>query len=73
MPKLKIVSGKKLIAFLETQGFVVTRQVGSHKVLVRKEMTVVVPLHGGKDLGRGLISAILREANIEREVYERSV
>ncbi len=73
MSKLKVVPGKKLIRFLEKQGFTQTRQVGSHVVLKKDDSTIVLPLHGGKDLGRGIILAILKDAHIDRETYEKLI
>ncbi|MFH1546286.1 MAG: type II toxin-antitoxin system HicA family toxin [Patescibacteria group bacterium] len=73
MSKLKIVSGKNLIRVLEKNGFAQTRQVGSHVVLVKNDLTITVPLHGGRDLGRGIILSILKDAKIERTIYEKSV
>lgn len=73
MPKLKIVSGKKLIKFLIRNGFSETRQIGSHVVLKKVKITIVVPLHGGKDLGRGIILSILKDAEIDREIYEKNI
>ena len=73
MSKLKIVSGKNLIRFLEKNGFAQTRQVGSHVVLVKNDLTITVPLHGGRDLGRGIILSILKDAKIKRAVYEKSI
>jgi len=73
MPKIKIVSGKVLIRFFEKNGFKKVRQVGSHVVLTKKEKMLVIPLHKGKDLGRGIIAALLKDAGISRKEYEKGV
>lgn len=73
MLKLKIVSGERLIKFLISQEFIRTRQVGSHVVLVKNDITVVVPLHKGKDIGRGIIAAILKDADVDKDLYEKKV
>ena len=64
---------KKLDSFFEKNGFMKTRQVGSHIVLTKDDLTIVVPLHGGQDLGRGIILSILKDAKIERATYEKSI
>ncbi len=73
MTKLKIVPAKKLIRFLEEKGFSVSRQVGSHVVLIRNNITVVIPSHKGKDLGRGIIASILKNANISKDIYQNLI
>jgi len=73
MPKLKITSALNFIKFFKKLGFIQTRQVGSHVVLVRDKITIIIPLHKGKDLGRGLISAILKEANVDKNFYQKNI
>jgi len=59
---------KTLIKILEKNGFVFKRAKGSHQVfynsLVNK--TVVVPMHGSKDMPKGTFYAILRQAGIDK-------
>lgn len=66
MPHLAPVSAKKLIAMLEREGFVCARTKGSHCYFldeVRKK-TTVVPVHGNRDIGTGLLRAILRDIDM---------
>jgi len=62
--KLPVISGRDLVRILERFGFVLDRQKGSHMILVRTDptMTVTVPDH--KELDRGTLRAILRQADI---------
>lgn len=61
-----------LIKVLEVQGFKVIRQKGSHVILINKEKNrIVVPMHSGKEIKPGLLRAILREAGISREEFDR--
>ena len=64
MSKLPVVSGRKLVRALERAGFVLDRQRGSHIILFRAEppTTVTVPDH--RELDRGTLRAILRQADI---------
>ena len=75
MPKLKIVSAKRLLRFLGKRGFFVTRQTGSHVILRKEGLNAIlsVPLHFGKDLGRGLISSLLKTAKIDPDDYQQNV
>ncbi len=64
MSKLPVVSGRKLVAALGKVGFALDRQRGSHMILFRPEppTTLVVPDH--RELDRGTLRAILRQADV---------
>ena len=66
MPKIPIVSARKLIKVLKKEGFVLNRTKGSHFIFIRDsdKRSVSVPNHPGKDLGRGIIQSILKDADI---------
>lgn len=63
MPHLASVSAKKLIAMLERDGFVCVRTKGSHHYFLNKvtKKTTVIPAHSNRDIGTGLLRAILRD------------
>jgi len=65
--RLPVVSGQQLIAALEEVGWVAVRQRGSHVRLKHDEytMSLVVPLH--RELKRGTLAGILRDAGIDRD------
>ena len=69
MSKLPVVSGSECIKALEKTGFAIVRQRGSHIVLVREDPrnTVIVPNH--KELDRGTLRAIIRQANLTVEEF----
>lgn len=60
------LSPKYLIELLEQNGFVFKRSKGSHRLYynVETNKTVVVPVHGNKDLKKGTFFAILKQAGI---------
>ena len=65
MPRLPILSGRKVIRALEQIGFEVVRQKGSHVRLKHEDGRVVtVPVHVGQDTSRGLLRKILRDAEL---------
>ena len=68
MPKLPVVTPKKLVRILKKQGFQLDHTTGSHFVFFhpRTRKRVVVPYHL-KDIPKGTLLSILREAGIERE------
>ena len=56
----------KLIKLLRQYGFVFVRQSGSHAIFKndQENRKVVVPIHG-KDIPKGTLHAILKDAGIE--------
>mgnify|MGYP001579917459 CR=1 FL=1 len=66
MPKLKILSGQEVITILETFGFSIEKQKGSHVKLLRllvhgNKQTLTVPLH--QEIDRGTLRAIFNQAS----------
>ena len=60
MPKLRVISGKKLVSILEKEGFSIVRIKGSHVILdaPNKPDAVVVLLH--KEIDRGTLHSIIK-------------
>lgn len=73
MPKLPIVPARKLVKVLKKVGYIHDRTEGSHQIFFRERdrRTVSVPVHKGRDLGRGLTASILRDADISQEEFLR--
>jgi predicted RNA binding protein YcfA (HicA-like mRNA interferase family) len=61
-------SAKELIKILEERGFVFKRAKGSHQIYYNPvtNKTVVVPIHGNKDLPKGTFYTILKQAAIDK-------
>lgn len=61
------LSPKSLITVLEKQGFLFKRSKGSHQLYYNPttNKTVIVPVHGGKDMKKGTFLAILKQAGIK--------
>ncbi len=72
MPKLPTLTPKKVIKILESRGFVLDRVKGSHHIYYNPETKrrVVVPVHK-KDLPKGTLLEILRQAGISKEEIEK--
>ena len=73
MSKLPRVSGRDVVAVLLKKHFVVKRQHGSHIVLRRDDpfAQVVVPDH--RELDKGTLRAILRQAGISIDEFADSI
>jgi predicted RNA binding protein YcfA (HicA-like mRNA interferase family) len=69
--RLPVVSGAQLVRVLEQLGWEVVRQRGSHVRLKHSDRSafLVVPLH--RELKRGTLSGILRDAGLDREELRR--
>jgi predicted RNA binding protein YcfA (HicA-like mRNA interferase family) len=67
-PTLPVVSGRQAVRALEKAGFSRVSQKGSH-VKLRNEagMTVIVPLH--RELARGTLASILRQAELSADEF----
>ncbi|MEK7129673.1 MAG: type II toxin-antitoxin system HicA family toxin [Patescibacteria group bacterium] len=75
MPKLPVISARKVIKVLKKKGYILDRIHGSHHVFSREsdQKSVSVPVHQGRDLGRGITLAILKDADISADEFLRLV
>jgi predicted RNA binding protein YcfA (HicA-like mRNA interferase family) len=66
------LSPKHLIKILEKYGFFYKRAKGSHQLFYNPitNKTVIVPVHGGKDMKKGTFLAILKQAGIDKSELE---
>ncbi len=70
MSKLPVVSGRKAVKALGKLGYAVDHQTGSHVILRQSDSPhrrLTVPDH--KELARGTLRAILREAGITADQF----
>lgn len=59
------MSGKDLIKLLKSNGWELDRVSGSHHILKKDSKTIVVPIHGNKDIKIGTLNTILKEAGLK--------
>ncbi len=65
MPRLPALTGNEVVSALEKVGFQVIRQKGSHVRMQHEDTRVVtIAVHAGKNIGRGLLRKILRDAEL---------
>ena len=65
-PRLPVLQANELIRLLETHGFERVGQKGSHvKMRSPDGVTVIVPVHAGRNIKPGLLLAILNKAGID--------
>ena len=58
------MTGKDLIKLLERNGWSLDRIKGSHHQMVKGDESVTVPVHGTRDLAKGTVSKILKDAGL---------
>ena len=70
-PRQPVVSGAQLIRALERDGWAIIRQRGSHVRLKKpgRRNALVVPLH--KEIRKGTLAGILRDADLSAEDLRR--
>lgn len=62
-------SPQHLIKLLELKGFLLKRIAGSHHIFFNPESrkTIVVPIHGKKDIPTGTFLSIIKQAGITKK------
>ena len=63
--RLPSLSAGEVVSLLRRQGFVRVRQSGSHAVFRHPDgRRTTVPIHGKRDIGRGLLHQIMKDAGL---------
>jgi len=71
MSKLPVVSGRDVVTALAKVGFRLDRQRGSHMMLVRDDPPTTLSVPDHRELDRGLLRGLLRQASISPEDFAR--
>ena len=50
---------------LKKDGWKVVRISGSHHLMQKGNRTIPIPMHGKKDLGKGLLNTIFKQAGLK--------
>ena len=70
---MKSLNAKQITKILKANGFVLTRQKGSHQIYTHKETGVMVPVpfHGrNKPLPIGTFLAIVKQSKIPKDMFK---
>jgi len=63
------MKSKELIKLITSAGWYEVRQKGSHKIFyhnkIKNPALIVIPDHGSKDLGKGLVNKVLKQAGLK--------
>ena len=71
MSKLPVISGRDLVRALRNVGFELDRQKGSHMILFRAEPTTTLSVPDHRELDRGTLRALLRQAAVTPDALSR--
>jgi predicted RNA binding protein YcfA (HicA-like mRNA interferase family) len=72
LPKLRPARPDEVRQVLEKLGFTCVRQSGSHAIYHHSDgRWTTVPIHKGKDLDKGLLRKILKDAKISSSEFEK--
>ena len=70
MTKLPLINARRLQKLLVHLGFELVKTKGSHYIFRHPDgRRTMFPFHGGKDLPRPLLIAILRQVGLSRNEY----
>lgn len=71
MSKLPVLTAVKLIKILTKQGFIYKRSTGSHQIYFNpvSRRIITIPVHRGKDLGKGITKAIISDAEFTEKEF----
>lgn len=70
MPKLAPIKRKDLIHYLRQLGFDGPYSGGNHQIRVKDALTITIPNPHRGDIGKEFLMRILKQAGIERKVWE---
>ena len=73
MARLPRVTGKRMVKFLQRQGFSLLRVRGSHHYFERGHLHTTVPVHGNQPLKVGTLRSILRDINLSPAEFEKLI
>ena len=68
MPRLPAIKPKEAIKVLEKAGFCFIRQRGSHRIYIKENVGMTVPVHN-KDLRRGTLKHIIKQSGLTLDVF----
>jgi predicted RNA binding protein YcfA (HicA-like mRNA interferase family) len=60
------MTGKELIKLLKKKGWTLDRIKGSHHIMIKEDLTVVVPVHGNRETPKGTLESILKHTGLKK-------
>ncbi|MFA6256116.1 MAG: type II toxin-antitoxin system HicA family toxin [Candidatus Absconditabacterales bacterium] len=69
MPRLVPLKPEEVIEKLRKLGYIGPETGGKHLHMTKGSDIIPIPIHGGQEIGVGLISKIIKEAGISRDEW----
>ena len=70
---LPILSGKEIVKILESFGWEVSRQRGSHIIMTKQGEIITLSVPNHREVARGTLRSLIRSANLTIEEFIKSV
>jgi predicted RNA binding protein YcfA (HicA-like mRNA interferase family) len=72
LPKIPPMSGRDVCRILESNGFILVRQKGSHRIMQKRveNSTITVPVPDHREIRLGTLLSIIRQSKLPREIFE---
>jgi len=67
--KLPILKTNEVLRILLKFGFQPKRKKGSHLILAKNEKRVVIPIHEGRDIPKGTLLNIIKQAGLTKKEF----
>lgn len=71
MPRFGPIKQKKLIRYLRLCGFDGPYSGGKHPFMVKGDLTITIPNPHKDEIGKELLSMVLKQAKISKEEWEK--
>ena len=71
MPHFGPVTRKELVRYLKALGFEGPYSGGKHQFMIKHEITLRLPNPHQTDIGKELLSRILRQAQVDKDSWEK--
>jgi len=67
--KLPILKTNEVLRILLKFGFHPKRKKGSHLILAKNNKRIVIPIHEGRDIPKGTLLNIIRQAGLSKKEF----
>lgn len=71
--KLRVLKTEEVVRILFKLGFSSKRKKGSHLILEKGKRRVTVPIHEGRDVPKGTLNSIIKQAGLSKKEFIESI
>lgn len=73
MASLPVLSGLEVVRVFESFGWQLRRQSGSHMIMTREGATVTLSIPKHKEVARGTLRSLIRDANLTVDEFVAAI